>query len=159
MVSNEDDLQRKTTENGRWPQNMKSRISQQPLVRSYSNLKLKLMGLNFHKVRTIPSTKSWVGLFLLLLEPKTLWVLGMPLLLTSCCCFVVLLLSTTITLGFRLDHRLVTLGRCRCYRGKVKSTPSFRLGWEFDNNDTSLRCNVAVKVEETLGLRPRVLSI
>jgi hypothetical protein len=38
--------QMKMTSNGRWPQNMKRRISQQPLVGSYSNLKLKLMGSN-----------------------------------------------------------------------------------------------------------------
>jgi hypothetical protein len=37
-VSTEDDLQWKMTSN------MKRRISQQPLVRSFSNLKLKLMG-------------------------------------------------------------------------------------------------------------------
>ena len=42
----EDDLKWKMTSNGRWPQNMKSRISQPPLVGSYSNLKLKLMGIN-----------------------------------------------------------------------------------------------------------------
>ena len=45
-VSNEDDLQRKTTTNGRRPQNMKSGISQQPLVGPYSNLKLMLIGSN-----------------------------------------------------------------------------------------------------------------
>jgi hypothetical protein len=32
----------KTTSNERWPQNMKRKISQQPLTGSYSNLKLKL---------------------------------------------------------------------------------------------------------------------
>jgi hypothetical protein len=61
MVWNEEELQWKTTSNGRWPQNMKSiksqylvrmtskyeiRISHQLLVGSYSNLKLKLMGSN-----------------------------------------------------------------------------------------------------------------
>ena len=45
-MSNEDDLKWHTTYNGRLPQNMKSRISQQPLVGSYSNLKLKITGLN-----------------------------------------------------------------------------------------------------------------
>jgi hypothetical protein len=45
-VSNEEGLQWKTTSSGRWPQNMKIRISQQPLVGSYSNLKLKLLGSN-----------------------------------------------------------------------------------------------------------------
>ena len=44
----------------------------------------------------------------ILVEPKTLWVLGMPLILPSCC--LVVLFSTTVTLGFRLDHRLVRLG-------------------------------------------------
>ena len=34
------------TSNARWPQNMRSRISQPPRVGSYSNLKLKLMGIN-----------------------------------------------------------------------------------------------------------------
>ena len=34
------------TSNGRWPQNMKSGISQQPLVGSYSNFKLKPIGSN-----------------------------------------------------------------------------------------------------------------
>ena len=43
-ISNKNDLQWKTTSNGRKPQNIKSRISQQPLVGSYSNLKLKLLG-------------------------------------------------------------------------------------------------------------------
>ena len=38
--------QMKTTSNGRQPQNMKRGISQQPLVGSYSNLKLKLLGSN-----------------------------------------------------------------------------------------------------------------
>jgi hypothetical protein len=41
-ASNEDDLQWKTTLNGRWPQNIKSGISQQPLIGSSSNFKLKL---------------------------------------------------------------------------------------------------------------------
>ena len=47
-----DDLQWKTTSNGRWPpmeskpQNIKGGISQQPVNGSYSNFKLKLMGLN-----------------------------------------------------------------------------------------------------------------
>ena len=39
-------LEIKTTSNGRQPQKLKSQISQLPLVGSYSNLKLKLMGLN-----------------------------------------------------------------------------------------------------------------
>ena len=38
----EDDLQWKTTSNGRRPQNIKSGISQQPLIGSYSNFKLRL---------------------------------------------------------------------------------------------------------------------
>jgi hypothetical protein len=42
----------------------------------------------------------------LLVEAKTLWVLGMPLFLPS----FVFLLSPTITVGFSLDHRLVWLG-------------------------------------------------
>jgi hypothetical protein len=33
-------LEMKTTSNGRWPQNIKSWISQQPLIRSSSNLEL-----------------------------------------------------------------------------------------------------------------------
>ena len=45
-ASNEDDLQWKTTLNGRWPQNIKSGISQQPLIGSSSNFKLKLRGQN-----------------------------------------------------------------------------------------------------------------
>ena len=53
-VSNEDDLQRKTTTNGRRPQNMKSGISQQPLVGSYSNLKLKL----WDQIRVYKGIKS-----------------------------------------------------------------------------------------------------
>ena len=36
----------KTTSNGRQPQNMKRGISQQPLVGSYSNLKLELLESN-----------------------------------------------------------------------------------------------------------------
>jgi hypothetical protein len=36
----------KTTSNGKLPQNVNSRISQQPLVGSYSVFKLKLMGSN-----------------------------------------------------------------------------------------------------------------
>ena len=36
-------IQMKTTSQGRRPQNIKSRISQQPLFRSYPNFKLKLM--------------------------------------------------------------------------------------------------------------------
>ena len=43
-VSNQDDLNQKTTSNGRQPQNLKSGISQQPLVGSYSNSNLKLIG-------------------------------------------------------------------------------------------------------------------
>jgi hypothetical protein len=39
-------LKRKKTSNGRQPQYMKSRISQQPQLRSYSNLKLKPIGSN-----------------------------------------------------------------------------------------------------------------
>ena len=35
-------LQMKTTSHGRRPQNIKSGISQQPLIGSYSNFKLKL---------------------------------------------------------------------------------------------------------------------
>ena len=34
------------TSNGRWPQNIESGISQQPLGRSYPNLKLMLGGPN-----------------------------------------------------------------------------------------------------------------
>ena len=45
-VSNEDDLKWKETSNGKWPQNMRIRISQPRMVGSYSNLKLKLMGMN-----------------------------------------------------------------------------------------------------------------
>jgi hypothetical protein len=45
-VSNEDDLQWNTTTNGRGPQNMKSEISQETLVGSYSNLKTETMGSN-----------------------------------------------------------------------------------------------------------------
>ena len=45
-VSNEDDLKRKTTSNGRQPQNRKSGISQQPLVGSYSNLTFKRIESN-----------------------------------------------------------------------------------------------------------------
>ena len=36
----------KTTSNGRWPQNIKRWISQQPLIGSSSNFKLKLRGPN-----------------------------------------------------------------------------------------------------------------
>jgi hypothetical protein len=39
----------KMTSNRRRPQNMKTGISQQPLVGSYSNLKLKLIGSNQSK--------------------------------------------------------------------------------------------------------------
>ena len=39
-------LEMKTTSNGRWPQNIKSWISQQPLIGSSSNFKLKLRGQN-----------------------------------------------------------------------------------------------------------------
>ena len=39
-------LEIKTTSNGRRPQNIKSWISQQPLIGSSSNFKLKLRGLN-----------------------------------------------------------------------------------------------------------------
>jgi hypothetical protein len=42
----------KTTFNGRQPQNMKSGISQQPLVGTYSNLKLELMELNQNAQRS-----------------------------------------------------------------------------------------------------------
>ena len=42
----EDDLNRKRTSNGRWPQNIKTWISQQPLIRSSSNFKPKLRGPN-----------------------------------------------------------------------------------------------------------------
>jgi len=42
----------------------------------------------------------------ILVEPETLWVLGMPLLLRSCH----VVLSPTITVSFRLGHRLVWLG-------------------------------------------------
>ena len=45
-VFHEDDLRWKTTSSERWPQNMKSWISQQPLIRSSSNFKHKLMGPN-----------------------------------------------------------------------------------------------------------------
>ena len=45
-VSNEDNLKRKTTSNGRQPQNLKSGISQQPLVGSYSHSNLKLIRSN-----------------------------------------------------------------------------------------------------------------
>ena len=38
----EDDLQWKTTSNGRRPQNIKMGISQQPFIGSYSNVKLML---------------------------------------------------------------------------------------------------------------------
>ena len=43
---NEDDLNLKTTKNGRRPQNMKRWISQQPLIGFSSNFKLKLRGPN-----------------------------------------------------------------------------------------------------------------
>ena len=43
---NEDNLQWKTTSNGRWPQNMKIWISQQSLIGSFSNPKYKLIGPN-----------------------------------------------------------------------------------------------------------------
>ena len=39
-------FQMKMTSNGRWPQNIKSGIYQQPLVGPYLNLKLKLMWAN-----------------------------------------------------------------------------------------------------------------
>ena len=39
-------LQMKLTSNGRWPQNIESGISQQPLGRSYPNVKLMLGGPN-----------------------------------------------------------------------------------------------------------------
>ena len=39
-------LQLKTTSNGRWPQNIKNWISQQPIIGSSSNLKHKLRGPN-----------------------------------------------------------------------------------------------------------------
>ena len=42
-------LETKMTTNGRRPQNIKSRISQQPLIGSSSNLKLKLRGSNQNK--------------------------------------------------------------------------------------------------------------
>ena len=42
-------LERKTTTNGRQPQNIKSWISQQPLIGSFSNFKLKLRGPNLNK--------------------------------------------------------------------------------------------------------------
>ena len=42
----EDDLQWKTISNGRWPQNMKSWIYQQPLIGSSLNFRHKLMGPN-----------------------------------------------------------------------------------------------------------------
>ena len=45
----EDDLQWKTTSNGRRPPNIKSWISQQPLIGSSSNFKLKLRGPNQNK--------------------------------------------------------------------------------------------------------------
>ena len=45
-MSNEDDLQWNRTSKRRWPQIIKSQISQEPLVGSDSNLKLKFMGLN-----------------------------------------------------------------------------------------------------------------
>ena len=40
------EIQGKTTLYGRRPQNMKNRLSQQPLVGTYLNLKLKLIALN-----------------------------------------------------------------------------------------------------------------
>ena len=43
---NEDDLSWKMTPGGRRPQKSKLGISQQPLVRSYSNLKYRLKGPN-----------------------------------------------------------------------------------------------------------------
>ena len=45
-MSNGDDFQWKRTSKKRWPQIIKSQISQEPLVGSYSNLKLKLKGVN-----------------------------------------------------------------------------------------------------------------
>ena len=42
-------LEMKTTSNGRRPQNIKSWISQQPLIGSFSNLKLTLRGPNQNK--------------------------------------------------------------------------------------------------------------
>ena len=48
------------TSNGRWPQNMKSRIAQQPLVGSYLNLKLKLLGSNKSVKRyQMKTTSNW----------------------------------------------------------------------------------------------------
>ena len=44
---NEDNLQRKTTSNGRQPQIIKSGISQRPLIGSCSNFKLKLRMPNY----------------------------------------------------------------------------------------------------------------
>ena len=45
-----------------------------------------------------------------MVEAKTLWVLGLPLLLTELVVVVLLFLSPSITVGFSLDHRLVWLG-------------------------------------------------
>ena len=46
----------KMTSNGRQPQNIKSGISQQPLIGSYSNFKLKISGpnhiLQIHQMKT-----------------------------------------------------------------------------------------------------------
>ena len=39
----------KTTSNGRWPQNIKSGISQQPLIEPFSNFNLKFRGPNWKK--------------------------------------------------------------------------------------------------------------
>jgi hypothetical protein len=41
---------------------------------------------------------------------------------------------SSVLARLRLTHAYPRLGSCSFYRGKVKSTPSFGLGWEFDNN-------------------------
>ena len=56
-VSNEDNLKWNTTSERKQPQNMKSGIFQQPLVRSYLNLKLQ-MEYNFQK-KTTSKYEKW----------------------------------------------------------------------------------------------------
>ena len=51
-------LKTKTTSNGRRPQNIKSLISQQPLVRFYSNFKLHLRGPNQNQMLKAKTTSN-----------------------------------------------------------------------------------------------------
>ena len=54
----EDDFQWKTLSIGRWPQIIKSGISQQPLIRSSSNFKLKIRGPNQNLILLKKKTTS-----------------------------------------------------------------------------------------------------